>query len=217
MKDIVPAEKESLRRTIKTRRKSLGPDWMRNMSESIVATVIALDAFHKARTVACYIAMAPEVQTATILEVCWDRGKRVCVPVWCGDGKNYRFAWLERTDTTAEGPNGIPQPETPVIADPKQIDMVIVPGLAFDAVGNRLGHGGGYYDRLLSDKNLRRAFRVGLAFGFQLVTAVPVNRADERMNVVVTEDGAIVPVKKQAARGGGAGASAKGGRLSGKK
>lgn len=217
MNDIVPAEKESLRKTIKKRRKSLGPDWMRNMSESIEATVIELDAFNEARTVACYLAMAPEVQTSTILEVCWNRGKRVCVPVWCGDGINYKFAWLERTETTVEGPNGIPQPDMPVMADPKQIDMVIVPGLAFDAAGNRLGHGGGYYDRLLSDKKLRRAFRVGLAFGFQLVTSVPVNRADERMNVVVTEDGAIVPVKKQSARGAGADASAKGGRHGGNK
>lgn len=199
MKNIVPAEKESLRKSIKTRRKSLGPDWMRNVSEAIQSNVIELEAFHNARTVACYLAMPPEVQTGTILDVCWNRGKRVCVPVWCGKGKNYRFAWLDRTDAMTAGPLGIPQPENPVLADPAEIDMVIVPGLAFDAAGNRLGHGGGYYDRLLSDRKLRRAFRIGLAFGFQLVECVPVNRADERMNAVVTEDGTIVPARKKAA------------------
>lgn len=213
MKDMMPAQKEALRRAIRRRRKSLGPDWMRNMSETIQTTVLELDAFSRARVVACYLAYPAEVQTGTILDVCWNRGKRVCVPAWCAGSREYRLAWMERNDSTAAGPHGIPQPETPVMADLAQVDMVIVPGLAFDAAGNRLGHGGGYYDRLLSEKTLHRAFRVGLAFSFQLVEAVPVNNADERMNVVVTQDGAILPKKTRSARGGRRIAPAGRGRL----
>jgi len=192
MSNKTPAEKETLRHAVKTRRGSLGPDWMRNMSEAIEATVLDLDIFHKARTVACYLSTPAEVQTGTILDVCWNRGKRVCVPAWYAAKKAYKLAWLESNEKTVKGPCGILQPEKPILADPAEVDIVIVPGLAFDRRGNRLGHGGGHYDRLLSGRKLLRAFRIGLAFGFQLVDAVPVNKADKRMNVVVTEDGVAI-------------------------
>lgn len=192
MGNNTPAEKETLRHVVKKTRGSLGPDWMRNMSEAIEATVIDLDVFHKARAVACYLSAPAEVQTGEILDVCWNRGKKVCVPVWLASKKQYKLAWLERNEKTVKGPCGILQPETPILADAAEVDIVIVPGVAFDRRGNRLGHGGGHYDRLLSGRKLCRAFRIGLAFGFQLVKAVPVNKADKRMNVVVTEDGVAI-------------------------
>lgn len=210
MKKVTKSDKDALRVAIRSRRQALGPDWMRNMSETIDAAVLGLDAFEAARTVACYLAMPSEVQTVTILDVCWNRGKKVCVPAWCPETKLYALAWLDRTDPVGKGPHGIDQPLNPVFADLDQVDLVLVPGLAFDAAGNRLGHGGGYYDRILGYRKMQRALRVGLAFSFQLVDSVPVNKADERMNLVVTEDGVTVPKAKRAARGAGAVAGAAG-------
>ncbi|MEI6970679.1 MAG: 5-formyltetrahydrofolate cyclo-ligase [bacterium] len=212
MKNTMSSDKDLLRRAIRIHRTTLGRHWMRNMSARIQDAVCNLDEFSAARTVGCYISTPAEVQTGAILKACWSLGKKVCVPAWDPDTKEYRLALLDRNEKLEAGPHDVFQPVSAVPAVPGEVDIALVPGLAFDAKGNRLGHGCGYYDRLLATRGLRRAFRVGLAFSFQLVDSVPVDSNDERMNMVVTEDGVIVPSRIRTTRRKGDRATAPGSR-----
>ncbi len=83
-----------------------------------------------------------------------------------------------------KGRFGIPEPAEPVFAAEDELDLILVPGVAFDRVGRRVGHGGGFYDRLLPQYRVSRA---GICFDFQCLGAVPAEEHDIRMNWVVTE------------------------------
>ena len=137
-----------------------------------------------ARAVGAYIAMPAEVQTAKLLDTCWRDGKAVCVPAFEPDRERYIFARAGSGTALKKGLLGIPEPAERAPVDFETPAIVFVPGLAFDANGGRLGHGGGHYDSLL--RGLADVFKIGLAFDFQLVERVPITSGDVAMNAVVT-------------------------------
>ena len=166
-------------------RAQLKPGDIALWSEQIAAHVQSLDAFRRAKVVACYLALPQEVQTAPLLAACRRLGLRVCVPAFYYRAACYRLAWLTENDVLCAGRWQVPEPLEPVwVEQPAAVDVVIVPGLAFDAAGRRLGHGSGGFDRLLDKVP---AFRIGLAFAAQLVRRVPVAAHDMPMGAVVTE------------------------------
>ncbi len=176
--------KEEWRRKIRAWRRSLNPDWVRSASEGIIQRVVALDEFRRAHGVGCYVALPGEVQTDLLLEWCWNLGKKVAVPAFDKRSHAYRFSWLKRGGTEARGAFGIIEPEPPAWTNVQYLDFVVVPGVAFDRSGRRLGRGGGHYDQLLASC---RGFKVGLAFEGQMVETVPVDAEDISLNAVVTE------------------------------
>jgi 5-formyltetrahydrofolate cyclo-ligase len=93
----------------------------------------------------------------------------------------------EALEPTHYGPR---EPGRRVAVDPDQVDLVVTPGLAFDGEGNRLGYGGGHYDRYLARMG-RGALRVGAAFSLQIVERIPTEPGDERVDVVVTDEGLL--------------------------
>jgi 5-formyltetrahydrofolate cyclo-ligase len=139
--------------------------------------------------VACYVSVQKEVETRGIIEYALDSGKQLAVPVTRTRGvMNFqrilslaglqadRFGLLEPLEDNAQ------------IILPGELDFVIAPGIAFDRQGNRIGFGGGYYDRFLTQT---RAIRVGLAYSFQLVDLLPAETHDVRMDWLVTENEVI--------------------------
>ena len=174
---------------MRQRRAALSPELARAASAAIQAAVLAMPGFRLARTVACYMAAPGEVQTAAILGRCRESGKQVVVPSWSRRAGGYVFARIGKKSVLRPGPLGILQPGRAAGTEPATIDLAIVPGLAFDTAGNRLGHGGGHYDRLLARACARGAYKTGLAFDCQVVGAVPAGRTDVRMDAVVTESG----------------------------
>ncbi len=177
--------KQAVRATTRAVRTQLKPEDIALWSEQIAAQVQTLDAFRRAKVVACYLALPQEVQTAALLAACRRLGQRVCVPAYYYRAAGYRLAWLTENDVLCAGRWQVPEPLEPVWVDqPAVVDVVIVPGLAFDAAGQRIGHGGGGFDRLLEKVP---AFKVGLAFAAQMVRRVPVAEHDIPMDVVVTE------------------------------
>ena len=165
---------------------------MRAMSAAAQRRVLAMPGFKAAGAVACYLAAPGETRTDLIVRQCRRLGKRVFVPAWSAARGRYVLALLGRNAALRAGPHGMPEPAAAGRPAPRRIDLVIVPGLAFDAAGNRLGRGGGHYDSLLRRPGLRRAFKAGLAFDFQVVAAVPAGRLDVKMDAVVTESGATL-------------------------
>jgi 5-formyltetrahydrofolate cyclo-ligase len=137
--------------------------------------------------VCCYLAVGPEVQTDRIIEACWRQGKKVCVPAFKSDTHSYELAGWEEGAATVAGPMGISEPATRTWVSIDSVDLMIVPGTAFDRHGGRLGRGGGHYDAIMRRKTGRSPFSIGLAFELQLLERVPVNDQDVKVDAVVTE------------------------------
>ena len=140
------------------------------------------------------------MQTAPLIAACRRAGKRICVPAYDARAEHYRFAWLTENDALTRGRWGIPEPAVPewVEAPEKTVHLVLVPGLQFDRARRRLGHGGGYFDRLLEGLT---ACKIGLAAEAQLARRVPVEEYDVVMDLVVTDQG-LDPAPARRARPG---------------
>ncbi len=137
--------------------------------------------------VAGYRAYRGEIDPEPALRALHDAGWKVVLPV-VGPEVSLGFApWIPEVTRFSRNALGIAEPDSPVV-DPTVIDLVLVPGVAFDASGGRLGHGAGYYDRFFArlEKSGARPRRWGLAHDIQVVDEVPVEPWDVPMDVVVT-------------------------------
>ncbi|MBX3439867.1 MAG: 5-formyltetrahydrofolate cyclo-ligase [Planctomycetaceae bacterium] len=160
-------------------------------SRQILARCLSAPEYVSARTVMWYIDVRDEVRTRHGLPDALASGRRVVVP-WCAADGELRLFHLQSLDELSRGQFGLlePQEELRLLAirsvDPGELDFVLVPGVAFDRRGARLGYGVGYYDRLLA--NVRTdALLAGLAFECQLVERIPVEPHDVSMTRIVTE------------------------------
>ena len=150
-------------------------------SERIAAAAERLPAFGRARTVALFCSLADEPDTGAVLRRGSD-AKRLAVPRV--EGETMRFC---RYDPAAMRPGAFgieePGPEAET-CDPAEIDLVLVPGVAFSPDGRRLGRGRGYYDRYLAQAGVR-AVKIGVCFAHQLTEEVPAEPHDVRMDGVI--------------------------------
>lgn len=179
--------KAGIRAEIRAARRSMTEDDARARSRAVIARLAAMEEFRAAAIVACYIAMPGEVQTEGLIEICRAAGKRVAAPAFRADAGCYALAWLEPGAGLVPGPGKVPEPAAPRWLGAVAPDIVVTPLLAFDPAGNRLGHGCGHYDRLFSETPAGLAFRVGLAFDFQMRPELPARPHDVALNAVVTE------------------------------
>lgn len=151
-------------------------------SESIQQRLLAQDWWASAFQVGLYCATATEPATAALIADLLGRGARVAVPVQ--HGTTYGWGWVETDTRWRKGAHGIREPAQSQAAAAAELRVIVVPGLAFDAEGGRLGHGRGHFDRLLAQSE---ALKIGLCFENRLVARVPMEPHDIRMDVVVTE------------------------------
>ncbi len=155
-------------------------DW----SESVCRSVLNTSQWQNAATVMLYNALPDEVDLQLLLRQAWQAGKRVLLPVVKGDGEMV-VRLVEASTPFQCGAYGIQEPVGDDFTDYGQIDLIVVPGMAFDAEGHRLGRGKGYYDRFLPQAG--NAYKLGVCFPFQFVDAVPVDPHDQRMDSVVCQ------------------------------
>ena len=151
-------------------------------SEAIQRRLLEQDWWASAFQVGIYCATANEPATADLIADLNGRGARVSVPVQRGG--TYGWSWVEAGSRWRKGAHGIREPAHRQTAAPHDLRVVIVPGVAFDAQGGRLGHGRGHFDRLLATRD---ALKVGLCCENRLVESVPMEPHDIRMDMVVTE------------------------------
>ena len=153
------------------------------------------------RIAALYCALAGEVPTGRIRSAYLAAGARLYYPRVTGRG-TLAFYPHREGDGWETGPYGIPEPPNPAGVAPRLSgwDIVVVPGLAFDRRGNRLGHGLGYYDRFLGTLP-ESVPRVGLAWASQRIPDVPVDAWDVPVHALVTEEGVIRVVKTSGSPG----------------
>ena len=156
----------------------------------MLETLLDWKIFKKAGVIHIFIAKPDEPDTRQIIENCWSSGKRVAVPLVLPNTFNLIHSEIKSFDRLIYGMYGIqePSPESRIIMTPDMFDLVIVPGVAFDRKGGRIGHGKGYYDRFLK---LTTAFRLALAFDCQLLEKIPTELHDVTMNAILSESGII--------------------------
>ncbi|MFO7960757.1 MAG: 5-formyltetrahydrofolate cyclo-ligase [Nitriliruptoraceae bacterium] len=164
-------------------RRALSDAERRSASTRIAERLLGLPELDRARTVLLYAALREEVDLAELVAPLHERGVRTLFPRVRGELLDLVAAADLRT--LQLGYRGVREPAGRVV-DPGVVDVALVPGLAFDPRGGRLGAGGGHYDRLLH-RFPGRTVRVGVAFACQLVPQIPLEPHDEPVHLVVTE------------------------------
>jgi len=180
--------KIEIRKAALASRSLLSPVEVREKSTSIISSVVSLPQFILAELILGYASYGNEVRTHALIESAWGLNKGVYLPKVCQQEvllDVYRVhTWLD----LKRGYKGLLQPKRGCeqLSDVQRLDLVFVPGVAFDTQGNRLGHGKGFFDRLLSQL-LPTTVVVGLAFDCQIVPFLPREKHDVLMHMVVTE------------------------------
>lgn len=178
--------KQQIRREIEAQRGVLDAQWLVAASMQVVENLLSLEIFLSSKTVALYMAIAGEVNLDSLFQKCRELGKRTCIPVFNAKEKLYEMAEITPETECFTGHYGIREPLSPALFPMDKVDLVIVPGVAFDRKGGRLGRGGGYYDRLLKGFSGASA---AVAFDFQVLPKIPLEQHDKPMDVLVTETG----------------------------
>jgi 5-formyltetrahydrofolate cyclo-ligase len=165
-------------------RNKLNPQDVAKKSKIIQEFVINTEEFQQAEVVGTYFAFGSEVTTELIIGRAKTLDKKIALPRVEED--KITFYELSSTKSLIKGKFGILEP--PPYGHLSEIDLLIVPGIAFDKKGNRLGYGKGFYDRLLLSGK-RTTFSIGLAYSFQLVENLPYDLYDKRLDAIASEDG----------------------------
>ena len=187
---VLPAhvvqDKHRLRQLLLARLQTQKEDERRGKSAAIHTKLRRLSAVRNAHVVLCYVSLRQEVETWRLIEWLLKHGKRVVVPRVHGDGLQLSEI-RDLTTDLAPGAFGVWEPTAshlrPVATD--AVDLALVPGLAFDRSGYRLGRGGGFFDRFLPTLSPRTA-TIGLCFAFQLLDHLPTLAHDQRVQRVVS-------------------------------
>jgi 5-formyltetrahydrofolate cyclo-ligase len=161
------------------------------LSRRIVAQFMALPEYIAAKTVMFYVDVRSEVRTRNDLAAAVASGKRIVVP-WCNDQGELELFHLESMEELQIGMYKILEPKPELRSVPskqvpvEELDLIMVPGVAFDRRGGRMGHGKGYYDKLLEHARLDTPL-VALAFECQMFPDIPVAEHDIFMDKIITE------------------------------
>ena len=177
-------DKDEIRRMMRERRRALTPEERASSSEIVCAKLAALD-FHS--PIAVYLASLQEIDLSPFIRKMLEHEVKVVAPRW--NGETYELAVLKGLDEVhlRTGPMGILEPTEAEIVSPKEVEVWLVPGLAFTRNGKRLGYGGGWYDRLLAEAQ-KTARKIGIAHAFQVVDDLPSDLHDILLSKVVCAD-----------------------------
>lgn len=180
--------KNLLRDKLKKLRSQVDPALAESSSQGVWNVLGGLPEFEKAKGVGAFVSIPGEINTYPILEGTMALGKKLYLPKVTKDKSRFEFHEVRGLTHLEPGPFGILEPTQSHPAKWEEIDLILVPGLAFDLKGNRLGFGKGYYDRILPQLK-KSALIIGLAYSFQVVEQVPVTTEDIPVAALLTEKG----------------------------
>ena len=180
----ISAQKDALRRHYMQVRRALDAQKKAEADALIASRVLKSAAYRMANTVLCYVSLPHEIDTHAILADAWSCGKCVAVPR-CRENGQMDFFAVSSPDDLAPGMRGISEPKDDcLLCVPQSGDLCIVPCLAMDARGYRLGYGGGYYDRYLYRYPVRT---VGLCYAVCLTQTLPTGHYDVPIQLLISE------------------------------
>lgn len=174
--------KQALRKDMASLKRSYEKTTLLDLSVKIMSRLEETKLFQQASCIALYHALPGEVQTADFIEK-WHKQKRLLLPLV--KGNDLQLLLYAGKESVKTGAFGIWEPtEECEVVPEEEIDLVIVPGVAFDRQHNRLGRGKGFYDRLLSTLS---APKIGICYDFQLKELIPIEPFDKKMDLILTE------------------------------
>ncbi len=180
----IAAEKKALRSALRRQRREIPDDERKRLDDAIFRNVTASPLFRAAQTLLLYVSCGGGVDTLRIIGEALRLGKQVAVPK-CGENGSMTFYVIDSMDALAPGAYGIPEPVGGKIPEITAQTVCFVPGVAFTEDGERLGQGGGYYDRFL--ERYPELNTVGLCYGCMLQTSIPAQPHDRRVDAVIHE------------------------------
>jgi len=181
--------KDEIRKMIADRKQAISDT--SEMSRQVISRLSALPEMATSSVIMTYVDFGKEVRTVSLISELFNQRKRVVVP-YCVENEIQLF-WLKNLKELAPGYLGILEPKIEIrcLSDrhvrPEELHLILVPGMAFDPHGGRLGRGKGYYDRFLK-KTAKNCLRIGLAFDWQMFDAIPMTENDHYLDVVATEN-----------------------------
>ncbi len=177
--------KEAIRKKHLKKRKQISKESLEQKSKKIAEQLFCTEEFNSAKTIMVFVPIKNEPETRSIIEKAWQQNKRVCVPLT--DFSSNEIFPIEINDFSEleEKKFGLLEPKNTVKKiDASEIDLVLVPGIAFDKKGNRVGYGKGFFDRFLEKTN---CCTIGLCFEQHLEKKLPVEPHDKRVKKIITE------------------------------
>ena len=179
-------QKKSLRKKMRLLRQSMSEDKRNAAGHKIISQFINSDDYQESSTIMAYASMPEEIQLKELFDNAFANDKILAIPLIVGRG-TMKPVYLPSMESLEVGDFGIltVRQENCQFVDFSDIDCIIVPGVAFDRQGNRLGLGGGYYDRFL--QCVPMAKRIALAFDYQLLDNIPVESHDIKLDMIITE------------------------------
>ena len=181
-------QKKALRTQLLAKRQVLTSHQWRTKSKAIKEFLFESTSYIKAKTIHCFVSMneRKEVNTLPILEKMLVDGKKVIIPVTNFENGELEHSFFLGQDTLSPNKWGVLEPLEQDRVEPTTIDLILVPLLAVDNYGNRLGYGKGFYDRFLNQTN---ALKLGLLFQDFVLPQIPVDHFDEQLDGFITENG----------------------------
>ena len=174
-------DKQALRKEIRDKKRAMTEAEIVAASQRLAELFVASEAYRQAKTIYGYLPYNQEVRTVPMLEQALADGKRVAVPKCYGD--EMRFIYLEDLSQVEKGYCGIPEPiaDEPIAED--ETALVLMPGLAFDPQGHRMGYGGGFYDKFLEKEPNHPT--IALCYGFQMLEHLETEAHDIPVDTVL--------------------------------
>lgn len=168
----------------------LRDDERQEISKDLAHRLFETDLWKEAKTIGIYLSFGNEWDTRLIIEEAWQAGKKTVIPKTIPDVKGMEFYQIDNYSEVKKGHFGIQEPiiEQTTYTDKDEIDLLVVPGLVFSEDGYRIGFGGGYYDRFLTDFIHPT---ISLVWSGQLIDYVPTNQYDLPVQYILTEKGII--------------------------
>lgn len=184
----ISTAKQQLREQLRARRRALSPAQREAAARRVTQALLRSHWFRQARRIGIYLHTGSELSTAVLIRAAQRSAKRLYAPCIGRDGR-MEFRALTAADRLRRNRHGISEPLGRRFLPPKQLDLLLIPLLGFDDRGQRLGAGGGYYDRYLQRCGRFRPLRIGLAYSLQRIARLPVEAWDLPLHAVVTEVG----------------------------
>lgn len=186
--------KNEIRQEIINIRKQMSQEEVNTLSQKIISTLTKLPIFKESKTIMLYLSFDNEVDTFKLIDLCKDLGKKITVPYCINEGKRIIPTEIKNVESDlVESSFGYLEPKAELVkpVSTNEIDLIIVPGLAFDKGCYRVGFGAGYYDRFLS-KLCFTIPTIGLAYDYQILEYIPTEEHDMPLDYVVTDKRIII-------------------------
>lgn len=185
----IKPEKDSIRNSVGEKRSALSDVEVKQKSLLISDYLYSLEVFKLSNSIALYSPIQNEVGTESIFNKAIQAEKEVYFPRV--NGSSLDFHRIDKLEQLQIGKFGVLEPKAHLLkADIEKIDLFVIPALAFDKSGNRLGYGKGYYDRALA--NISESKKIGLSYDLQILDSVPIDKNDRKVGIIVTELGVFL-------------------------